>query len=61
VGERSVSLTRTEFDLLATPAARPGRVWSRLELVARVQREDDRVVSERTVDAHVKNLQEQAG
>jgi DNA-binding response OmpR family regulator len=61
VGERPVSLTRTEFDLLATLAARPGRVWSRLELVARVQRDDDRAVSERTVDAHIQNLRSKLG
>ena len=32
-----VTLTRTEFDLLSTLASRPGRVWSRYELVSRVQ------------------------
>jgi DNA-binding response OmpR family regulator len=55
VRERRVSLTRTEFDLLTTLAARPGRVWSRLELVSRVQREVHETY-ERTIDVHVKNL-----
>ena len=55
VGERPVSLTRTEFDLLSALAARPGRVWSRPELVARVQREEHETY-ERTIDVHVKNL-----
>lgn len=55
VGERSVSLTRTEFDLLATLAARSGRAWSRLELVSRVQG-DEHEASARTIDVHVKNL-----
>lgn len=55
VDEREVSLTRTEFDLLSTLAARPGRVWSRLELVSRVQREVSETY-ERTIDVHVKNL-----
>jgi DNA-binding response OmpR family regulator len=50
-----VPLTRTEFDLLGTLAARPGRVWSRLELVARVGREEHETY-ERTIDVHVKNL-----
>ncbi|WP_219418112.1 response regulator transcription factor [Pseudonocardia nigra] len=55
VDEHPVSLTRTEFDLLNTLAARPGRVWSRLELVRRVQREEQEAY-ERTIDVHVKNL-----
>lgn len=54
-GEQPVSVTRTEFDMLSTLAARPGRVWSRSELVARVQG-DDHEVYERTIDVHVKNL-----
>jgi len=60
VDERSVCLTRTEFDLLATLAARPGRAWSRLELVARV-RGTDHEAYERTVDVHVKNLRRKLG
>lgn len=60
VGESSVSLTRTEFDLLSILAARPGRVWSRFELVSRAQG-DDREASERAVDVHVKNLRRKLG
>ncbi len=60
VGERSVPLTRTEFDLLSTLAARPGRAWSRFELVSRAQG-DDREASERAVDVHVKNLRRKLG
>lgn len=55
LGERPVPLTRTEFDLLSALAARPGRVWSRLELVSRLQREEHETY-ERTIDVHVKNL-----
>ncbi len=55
VGARQAPLTRTEFDLLSTLAARPGRVWSRPELVSRVQREEHETY-ERTIDVHVKNL-----
>ncbi len=61
VGEREVCLTRTEFDLLSALAARPGRAWSRLELVSRVQGDDDHEPSERTVDVHVKNLRRKLG
>lgn len=52
---QQVELTRTEFDLLTTLASRPGRVWTRLELVNRLQGHDYEGY-ERTVDAHVKNL-----
>jgi DNA-binding response OmpR family regulator len=60
VGERSVSLTRTEFDLLATLAARPGRAWSRLALSARLDG-GEAGASERTIDVHVKNLRRKLG
>ncbi len=56
----SVELTRTEFDLLVALASRPGRAWSRFELVNRVQGYDYDGY-ERTVDAHVKNLRRKLG
>jgi two-component system, OmpR family, response regulator RegX3 len=55
-----VTLTRSEFDLLTVMASRPGRVWSRYELVTRVQGYDHDGY-ERTVDAHVKNLRRKLG
>jgi two-component system, OmpR family, response regulator RegX3 len=48
-------LTPTEFRLLATLAGYPGRVFSRYELINRVQGHDFEGY-ERTIDAHVKNL-----
>lgn len=56
----AVPLTRTEFDLLAALASRPGRAWSRFELVNRVQGYDYDGY-ERTVDVHVKNLRRKFG
>ena len=53
-------LTRSEFDLLAVLAGRPGRVWSRTELLARLQR-DEVGGYERSVDVHVKNLRRKLG
>jgi DNA-binding response OmpR family regulator len=50
-----VELTPTEFRLLATLAGYPGRVYSRFELINRVQGTDFEGY-ERTIDAHVKNL-----
>ncbi|MFL6056687.1 MAG: response regulator transcription factor [Actinoallomurus sp.] len=55
-----ITLTRTEFDLLAALAARPGRVWTRLELVERLQGHEFEAY-ERTIDVHVKNLRRKLG
>jgi DNA-binding response OmpR family regulator len=53
----AVELTPTEFDLLAVLARHPGRVFTRLELLDRVQGYAFEGY-ERTVDAHVKNLRQ---
>jgi two-component system response regulator RegX3 len=50
-----IELTATEYKLLQALAQYPGRVYSRLELVNRVQGRDFEGY-ERTIDAHVKNL-----
>jgi DNA-binding response OmpR family regulator len=55
-----VELTRTEFDLVAALASRPGRVWTRMELVGRVQGYAFEGY-ERTIDVHVKNLRRKLG
>jgi len=55
VAGRPVELTTTEFDLLTVLARHPGRVFSRLELLERVQGYAYEGY-ERTVDAHIKNL-----
>lgn len=53
-GPRRLELSPTEFRLLHALAAAPGRIFSRRELVDRALPGHD--VTERTVDAHVKNL-----
>ncbi len=52
---RELDLTPVEFRLLRTLASRPGRVFSRDKLLEHLYA-DHRVVTDRTVDAHVKNL-----
>jgi DNA-binding response OmpR family regulator len=52
---RPVELTPSEFKLLLALARSPGRVFSRFELINRVQGHDYDGY-ERTIDAHVKNL-----
>ncbi len=55
VGARQVDLTPSEFDLLAALMSAPGRAFSRLELLDRIQGTAYEGY-ERTVDVHVKNL-----
>ena len=55
-----VELTPTEFRLLTTLATFPGRVYSRYELINRVQGTDFEGY-ERTIDAHIKNLRRKLG
>lgn len=60
VGGEPVELTRSEFDLLYGLTSHPGRVFSRYELVTKVQGYDYEGY-ERTIDAHVKNLRKKMG
>ena len=55
VGEKHVDLTPSEFDLLATLMAAPGRVFSRLQLLDRLQ-DSAYEGYERTIDVHIRNL-----
>jgi DNA-binding response OmpR family regulator len=50
-----VDLTATGFELLAALASVPGRAFSRLELLNRVQG-DSHESYDRTIDTHIKNL-----
>jgi two-component system response regulator BaeR len=52
-----LDLTPVEFRLLALLASQPGRVFSRDQLMNSIY-VDGRVVSDRTVDSHVKNLRQ---
>ena len=55
LGREDVRLTAMEFDMLATLASRPGLVFSRRQLLARVWG-DDYFGSDHVVDVHVANL-----
>jgi DNA-binding response OmpR family regulator len=50
-----IDLTPTEFNLLATLAAQPGRAFTRLQLLETTQGNAYEGY-ERTIDAHIKNL-----
>jgi len=55
VGDEYVDLTPSEFDLLATLLSAPGRAFSRLDLLDRIQGTAYEGYK-RTVDVHIKNL-----
>jgi two-component system phosphate regulon response regulator PhoB len=56
----SISLTATEFRLLQFFATRPGRVFSRSELIDGVLGRDV-VVEDRTIDVHITGLRKKLG
>lgn len=55
---KDVGLTATEFKLLAHMAARPGRIFTRQELLQAVWGYPDYYGDERTVDVHIRHLRE---
>ncbi len=57
---RPLDLTPTEFELLTVFLQNPGRAFTRLELLDRVQGEAYEGY-ERTIDAHIKNLRAKLG
>jgi len=59
-GDRLLHLTPSEFDLLAALLSDPGRVFSRLDLLDRVQGTAYEGY-QRTIDYHVKNLRSKLG
>jgi two-component system response regulator BaeR len=52
---QSIALTHVEFLLLKAMYTHPGRIFSRDKLMDHIY-SDDRIVSDRTVDSHIKKL-----
>ena len=52
---QDLDLTAVEFQLLKILAADPGRIYSRSQLMDQIYN-DHRIVSDRTIDSHVKKL-----
>ena len=52
---KDLGLTAVEFELLKVLASQPGRIYTREQLMDLMYR-DQRVVSDRTVDSHVKKI-----
>ncbi|GGP28133.1 response regulator [Silvimonas amylolytica] len=57
---QDLGLTQVEFRLLRTLASEPGRIYSRDQLMDHLYL-DRRVVTDRAVDSHVKNLRRKLG
>lgn len=55
VNENLIELTPVEFRLLLSLISKPGVVFSRDQLMTQCYA-DDRIVSDRTIDSHMKNL-----
>jgi two-component system response regulator BaeR len=55
IGGKDLALTAVEYQLLKVLMSQPGRIYSRDQLMDAMYR-DERVVSDRTVDSHVKKI-----
>jgi two-component system response regulator BaeR len=55
-----LELTAVEFKLLQFLAANPGRIYGRQQLMDRIYH-DQRIVSDRTIDSHIKKLRRKIG
>jgi two-component system phosphate regulon response regulator PhoB/two-component system alkaline phosphatase synthesis response regulator PhoP len=59
-GEGLLDLTTTEFNLLSLLAAKKGRVFTRDQILDHLWGHD-KIVLDRTIDVHIKNLREKLG
>ncbi|MFH0789754.1 MAG: response regulator [Pseudomonadota bacterium] len=57
---RDLELTAVEFKLLHFLAANPGRLYGRQQLMNQIY-QDERIVSDRTIDSHIKKLRKKIG
>jgi two-component system response regulator BaeR len=55
LGGKDLGLTAVEYQLLKVLAAHPGRIYTRDQLIDAMYK-DERVVSDRTVDSHIKKI-----
>jgi len=62
IDNQKISLTTTEFLLLETFIQNKGRVFSRDQLIKRKRIwGDDKIIYDRTIDVHIRNLREKIG
>lgn len=57
IADKSCALTAVELRLLSALSQRPGQIFNRAQLMRQMY-EDNRIVSDRTIDSHVKKLRQ---
>ena len=60
IRNRDVGLAKKEFELLALLSSKPGKVFKRAEILAKVWG-NDVIVGDRTIDVHIRKLREKIG
>jgi len=55
--DKSTDLSAVEFEILQTLSKSPGRIFSRSQIIDSIYH-DNRVVSDRTIDSHIKKLRQ---
>jgi len=60
VGNKEVSLPKKEFELLYLLASKPGKVFTREDILHKIWGEDV-VVGDRTIDVHIRKLRQKIG
>jgi two-component system phosphate regulon response regulator PhoB/two-component system alkaline phosphatase synthesis response regulator PhoP len=60
VSQKKVKLTPTEFKILSILSSKPGWVYSREKLLDKLWG-NDKIVTDRTIDVHIKNLRDKLG
>jgi DNA-binding response OmpR family regulator len=60
IAENKITLTKTEFEILALLAKHPNRIFSRVDLIENIWKEAPYTI-ERTVDVHIARLRKKMG
>jgi two-component system alkaline phosphatase synthesis response regulator PhoP len=60
VGDEQLSLPKKEFELISLLASKPGKVFSREDILHKIWGEDV-VVGDRTIDVHIRKLRQKLG
>jgi two-component system, OmpR family, alkaline phosphatase synthesis response regulator PhoP len=57
---KPIQLARKEFELLNMLASKPGKVFTREDILSRIW-DEDVIVGERTIDVHIRKIREKTG
>jgi two-component system alkaline phosphatase synthesis response regulator PhoP len=59
-GEQKIEFSKKKFELLALLASKPGKVFTRDEILTQIW-SDNVIVNDRTIDVHIRKIREQLG